>query len=177
MIKTRKTAIKETIRREGGLVDHPNDPGGITKFGISLRYLKSEGDLGDFDRDGDIDADDVRGMTEDQAVEIYEQIWDEGRYDELPPEIAGKVFDLEVNTGRGRAVKILQQACRASGPKITVDGILGPVTRHVASSIPPDELLAAIRVEAASFYRRLVAARPSLEVFLKGWLRRAYDEV
>ena len=36
---------------EGGYIDHPNDPGGVTMYGISLMFLKSLGLV-----DGDIDG-------------------------------------------------------------------------------------------------------------------------
>ena len=32
-----------TARWEGRLVDHPSDPGGITNYGVSLRWLRSLG--------------------------------------------------------------------------------------------------------------------------------------
>ena len=52
---------------EGGYVDDPDDPGGATRFGISLRLLKKMGKLGDIDGDGDIDADDIRRLSSDSA--------------------------------------------------------------------------------------------------------------
>ena len=65
------TAIKKVLKHEGGYVDHKNDPGGATKYGISLRFIKQSNTDLDLDNDGDIDADDIKEMTEDKAKEIY----------------------------------------------------------------------------------------------------------
>ena len=64
----RAFAIGFAMENEKGLVDHPNDPGGITNFGVSLRYAKAQGAIlseggkilldFDLDNDGDVDADD-----------------------------------------------------------------------------------------------------------------------
>ena len=58
--------IKEIIRREGGYVNHPNDRGGPTKYGVThktlSRYLKREASI-----------EDVKHMTEETAYEIYER--------------------------------------------------------------------------------------------------------
>lgn len=35
--------VKVILKHEGGYVDHPNDPGGATKYGISLRFLQKNG--------------------------------------------------------------------------------------------------------------------------------------
>ena len=34
------TAHAFTARWEGGLTDHPADPGGLTKYGVSLRWVQ-----------------------------------------------------------------------------------------------------------------------------------------
>ena len=66
--------IRQVLIHEGGYSDHPNDAGGVTKFGISLRYLRDAGHaLGDVDRDGDIDADDIRALDRDGAIGIDER--------------------------------------------------------------------------------------------------------
>jgi hypothetical protein len=54
-------AMSFTGKWEGGFVNDPKDPGGATKYGISLRFLRDLApELGDVDGDGDVDADDVR---------------------------------------------------------------------------------------------------------------------
>ena len=52
-------AITVILKHEGGFSNHSSDPGGATNYGISLRWLKSEGLYGDLDDDGDVDIDDI----------------------------------------------------------------------------------------------------------------------
>ena len=57
-----KTILCHEVGNTGdGLVDDPDDPGGITKYGVSFRFLKDHGI--DVDGDGDIDAEDIRGLN------------------------------------------------------------------------------------------------------------------
>ncbi len=57
-------AVEKVLEHEGGYVDHKNDPGGATNYGISLRFVKQSTGIDlDVDGDGDIDADDIKAMT------------------------------------------------------------------------------------------------------------------
>ena len=170
-------AVAKVLEHEGGLSDHPADPGGITKYGISLRFLTSLGfPYGDLDQDGDIDADDIRGLTKVQAIEIYKkQWWDRYQYWRLPDQVDWKTFDLAVNMGAKQAHKLLQRACMSCEQYLAVDGIIGPNTLRAVNVVPWHCLFAALRSEAGGFYRSLVAIRPELKGFLRGWLNRAYS--
>ena len=60
---------------EGGFDDHPNDPGGVTNYGVSLAYLKDHGlDIGDINDDGVIDRKDILAMTPEKAAELVGRI-------------------------------------------------------------------------------------------------------
>jgi lysozyme family protein len=170
------------IREHEGdaFTDHPADPGGATRYGISLRYLRSLGsDLGDVDGDGDVDADDIRRMTWDEAADIFRrEFWDRFAYHRLPGPVAVKVFDLAVNVGPSQACRLLQRALRSAGAPVLEDGLLGPKTVAAVWSVWRSDCPAiscAFRSEAAGFYRTLVAMRPDLSAFINGWLARAYS--
>ncbi|MEM7197149.1 MAG: glycosyl hydrolase 108 family protein [Pseudomonadota bacterium] len=171
-----QSAIAKTLAHEGGFVDDPADAGGATNWGISLRFLRAEGDIGDVDGDGDIDANDVRQMTRAEAIEIYRvKFWERYHYADLAGSIGEKLFDLCVNMGPRQAHKILQRALRACGFVVDEDGIIGPNTIRAANETDGTLLLVALRAEAAGFYRSLIAQKPALQKFQNGWLNRAYS--
>jgi len=160
----------------GATTDDPSDPGGTTRWGISLRFLRHAGSLGDVDGDGDVDAEDVRALGRHRVAELYRRhFWDRYGYgDFFEPTLSVKVFDLAVNMGPVPAHRCLQRACRACGRQVTDDGILGPETRAAANACGKP-LVMPLRSEAAGYYRRLEARRPAFDHYLKGWLNRAYE--
>jgi len=177
-------SIETVLHHEGGLVEDPDDPGGATNYGLSLRYLRSikdeDGDGwldGDLDHDGDVDANDIRIMLLADAVEVYRtQWWYRYGYNHIRVQsLATKVLDLSINMGAGQAHKCLQRAARAVGFMLVDDGILGPKTFRAVNSVNPEQLLAAMRSEAAGVYRQIVARRPLSKKYIKGWLTRAYS--
>ena len=158
-------AVAVVLAHEGGLVDDPEDAGGLTNFGFALT------------ENPDLTAETIRAMTRDQAVARYrEKWWLPNRWKELAPEVAIKVFDLAVDIGPSSANKALQRAVRsASGFLLTDDGMLGDITIGRANACADSILLPALKSELAGHYRELVALRPAKIRFLSGWLIRAYS--
>ncbi len=176
-------ALAFLLAHEGGYVDHPNDPGGATNYGISLRFalrlapeLARHGVELDIDRDGDIDERDIKALPRATAALIYRrQFWDRYGYHRLELAMARKLFDLAVNMGAPQAHRLAQRALRACEARVVEDGVLGPVTAVAIVGVGPRVFLPALRSEAAGFYRALVAAKPAqFAPFLDGWLNRAY---
>ncbi|MBE3604117.1 peptidoglycan-binding protein [bacterium] len=157
-------AVARVLRDEGGYVNNPDDPGGETNYGISKR---SYPDL------------DIAHLTREQAIEIYfRDWWRKFRFGELPSGIAAKAFDLAVNMGAGAAVRCLQRALRACGRLVAEDGVIGDATIVAALDCAPAALMAALRSEAAGYYRALATAarlEGRNDEFLRGWLNRAYE--
>ncbi len=178
-------ALPTIFLHEGvGYVYHSSDPGGPTSYGVSLRFLKSTGDLdkngwldGDIDNDGDIDIDDIRKMKEQDAARLYDlYFWSKYGYAMIKDQsIATKVFDLSINMGSVGAHKCIQRAVRsASCLPLADDGILGPKTFISINSSVSYPLLAALKSEAAGYYRSI--KYNGSKDFLKGWLNRAYSD-
>jgi lysozyme family protein len=162
--------IDDVIRREGGFVDHPDDRGGPTNFGITRATLSRH--LG---RPATVD--DVRRLGRATAREIYRRDYLEGpRIDQLPARIRPFVFDAAVNHGPGQAIRFVQRVCDAAGfGPLAIDGACGPRTALAAAAAERamgDWLLAALVEERRNFYLALVERRPAQRVFLAGWLNR-----
>lgn len=179
-------AIARTLPLEGGLVDNPHDPGGVTDHGVSLRWAIQEvgvdpakGRLFDIDHDGDLDRQDIIGLTAEGAADIYYGcIWQPQAWGQLAPALlAWKCFDIAVNTGPKRAGKLLQGALGQVGVPVPIDGAVGPTTlAAVQAQARLDQcgrLLGALRALQADFYRRLVEQDAGFSSFLRGWLNRA----
>ena len=171
-------AIEHVRKWEGGYVSDVADPGGATNHGVSLRMALADAEVNvDFDGDGDEDADDIKAMTWEQAKEIYRQkYW---CYDNVQDgKIACKLMDMYVNMGPPRSHKICQQALNnCGGWNLKVDGAWGPATERAVNSTDPKLLLTMMTERHLAFYRGLVAEKPALRKFLKGWERRAQSIV
>jgi len=174
----RAVAIVLSDAIEGGLVDHPRDPGGLTNHGVSLRFALSAGDLDrdgrldlDIDGDGDVDPDDIRAMTPEMATQVYRQhFWQLLRCDLLPAPVALLVFDCGINQGRGPAVALLQ---RTLG--VPVDGKLGPKTRAAMQALrqaQDEDDVPRATDEYAALRMHRYATVGDFESFGLGWSRR-----
>ena len=168
-------AVTVILDHEGGFSNHEADPGGATNYGISLRWLKTQGLYGDFDDDGKVDIDDIKAIDVATATRIYrEKWWNKYHYDRFVDcSVATKIFDMSVNMGGSRAHKILQQSLKSLGNSLVVDGIIGPVTVKTTNIENAAILLKEIREEQRLFYIRLISNRPELSVFKRGWMKRA----
>ncbi len=153
--------ITNVLNNEGGYVNNPTDMGGETNFGISKRSYP------------DVD---IKNLTSDQAKCIYKRdFWDKQQYNNIDNIIiAAKIFDLSVNMGPAKANTLIQRALRSVGKKVNEDGILGIATLNAINKASSTELLAALKSEAAGYYRSIVILKKEQSKFLQGWLNRAY---
>lgn len=151
-------ALTRLLKDEGGYTDHPSDPGGPTNFGITLadarRYWQ-----------GNATADDVRIMPQSVARKIYrERYWNAMRCDELPAGVDYAVFDYGVNSGIGRAGKVLRRVLKMSDATsaVTNDVIAAAAKRNAS------DLVVAICAERLAFLQGLKI----FPVFGRGWTAR-----
>lgn len=157
-------AMRFVLRFEGGFVDHPADPGGATNHGVSLRFARSLGRLVDLDRDGDVDAADIRLVTPEFAAGIYHaQFWFPVRGADLPPALAVTAFDAAINCGAPRAARWLQAAVG-----VAQDGAIG--ARSLAAAAKADQPRAVAEMLALRSVHN--AGQPTWPSFGLGWSRR-----
>jgi lysozyme family protein len=136
---------------EGGLVNNPKDPGGVTNFGISQRsYPKLN----------------ISTLTKDQASEIYKRdFWDKNSIDKFPESLKLTFFDSCVNQGAAFAVTALQKIIG-----VAADGEVGENTIKTLLGHSEDMvfgLFSKARLE------RYLQDREFLE-FGIGWMRRLF---
>lgn len=154
-------ALRRVLAHEGGYANHPSDPGGPTNYGITLadfrRYVKP-----------DAGAQDVRAMSVAQAKAIYRsKYWNALKCDRLPAGVDYAVFDYGVNSGLGRAAKVLRALVGVGSAASHVD----EATLARAAGRDPAVLIAALCDERMAFLKRL----KTWPVFGKGWNRRVAE--
>lgn len=178
-----RALAEDIIRREGGYVNDPDDPGGATNFGVTIHTMRRLGM--DLTGDGKITPEDVRKLSRAQAVDIFiEHYFNAPRIADLPPALHATVFDMYVNAG-SNAVKILQRLLREMGHDISVDGVIGPQTirvAHLAQGEAGGLLADAYGIARRSYYYRIADRRPASRKYAHrrdggkgGWIRRAEE--
>ena len=176
-----KEMVRDILAREGGYVDDPDDTGGTTNHGISLKY--AEGIGLDLDGDGDTDADDIRLVTPRRAAELYiEDFFFKPGFNRLPEKLQAQMFDIAVNSGPFRAYELLQMSINNVMPinhRISEDGRWGPKSREALDrtiSVETEEYINDVLVgERTAFYQRIVERNSSQKKFLQGWVNRAEE--
>lgn len=182
-MQTVQQIAEAIVGREGGYVNDPDDPGGATNFGVTIHTMRRLGI--DLDRDGDVDARDVRMLTRDRAVGIFiEHYFMWPRLDELPEALQATVFDMYVNAG-SNAVKILQRLLADFDEPVTVDGALGPQSLSAinrAFSKAGRYIVDAYGIARRNYYFRIADRRPASRKYARtraggkgGWIKRAEE--
>lgn len=167
-----RAAIEHVLTVEGGYVDHPDDPGGATNFGITAAVARANG------YDGP-----MRALPRELAFQIYYNRYVvEPRFDDivsLSAPIAAELIDSGVNAGVQRAAEWLQAALNvanrkgADWPDIAVDGRIGPATLNALRAFlrRRDAVLMVRLLDAyqARHYLALAERNAKFESFIAGW--------
>lgn len=159
--------IARILVHEGGFVNNPKDPGGPTNRGVTL-YTLRQLDI-DVDGDGDVDIDDVRKLTEAEAITVYEHFyWKPPHCDLMPRGVDYFVVDTAVNSGVSRAGKILQKCL----PGCVVDGWIGPNTIRILRGVNDIPGLIDKLCDNRLYFLQDLKTWPT---FGKGWTSRVED--
>lgn len=153
-------ALQKVLHHEGGFVNHPADPGGMTNLGVTKKVWEEW--VGH-----PVDEKQMRALTPADVASMYKtKYWDKVKGDELPTGVDYAVFDAAVNSGPGRAAKWLQ-ACVG----VEQDGGIGPKTLAAVAAVDPAVLVEDYAKRRLSFLMDL----PHWGTFGKGWTRRVAD--
>ena len=144
--------MREVFRHEGVDADHPADPGGRTRYGISQRAYPHLH---------------IPSLTKADALAIYRRdYWDRVGGDLLPAGVDLSTTDSGINSGVSRGAKWLQGAVGAGR-----DGRVGPRTLEAVRRADP---VATIQRACAARLRFMRGLR-TWRTFKRGWSRRVAE--
>jgi len=160
-----KLYLPKLIHLEGGFVENKNDPGGPTKYGITLDTWKQIGY--DKDQDGDIDRDDIRLLNEDDFKIVALKDWNSCQADKINNQSIAELFvDFHYNSGTV-AIKTLQMLLN-----IDTDGIVGINTLKAINKTNQEDLFYSLLGSRIGFVYGLCIMNKTNFIFLIGWLNR-----
>jgi lysozyme family protein len=148
------------LKSEGGFVNNPHDPGGMTNLGVTKDTWESW--VGH-----EVDEATMRALGPADVTPLYRRnYWDRVVGDQLPAGVDYCVFDCAVNAGTSQAVKILQRALN-----VNADGIIGVQTIAAAQQREVSELIEQFCEERLHFLQSL----STWSTFGTGWQRRVEE--
>lgn len=149
-------AFAKLLGHEGEFSDHPDDPGGKTRYGVTEAVARRVGYRGD-----------MRELPLDLAKRIYKaEYWDAVRADEMPAAVRYVIFDAAVNSGVRQAAQWLQSAAG-----VTPDGVIGPRTMAAVNALDANGLKSRILANRL----RMMTNLSNWPSFSRGWARRIAD--
>lgn len=141
-------------------MNNPKDPGGRTNLGVTQKVWEEW--VGHA-----VDEAAMRALTPQDVAPLYKKnYWDKIKGDSLPAGVDYACFDLAVNSGVGRAAKLLQQAVGVSA-----DGAIGPATLDAVASQNPRD----VATEVCDLRLKFLQSLPTFATFGKGWSRRVAE--
>ena len=153
-------AIAALLISEGGFVNNPKDPGGMTNLGVTKTVW--EGWTGH-----DATETTMRNLSTSDVTPLYrKKYWDAVQGDSLPSGLDYCVFDTAVNSGAGRSIKLLQ---RSIG--VAEDGAIGPNTLAAILVADVGQLIDKYCAARQDFLQSLA----TFDTFGKGWTRRVSE--
>ena len=156
--------LKIILHHEGGYVNHPKDPGGMTNLGVTKRVYEDWVGYAVLEHT-------MQNLTEGDVAPIYKKnYWDRVKGDNLPAGLDLCVFDFGVNAGTGRAAKYLQTMIGT-----VADGGIGPNTLRAldeyVSLIGLQETIEKYQENRQRYYEKL----KTFKTFGRGWTRRVNE--
>jgi lysozyme family protein len=153
-------ALAAVLVHEGGFVNNPKDPGGMTNLGCTKAVWEEH-------CGHPVDEKAMRALIPADVAPLYKRkYWDKVSGNDLPSGVDYVVFDAAINSGPGRAAKWLQ-ACVGVEP----DGGIGPKTLAAVNAFDAKQLVEDYSKRRLSFLMDL----PTWDTFGKGWLRRVNE--
>jgi lysozyme family protein len=148
------------LKHEGGFVNHPKDPGGMTNLGVTKAAWEAW-------LVRTVTESDMRALTPEKVKPFYKAMyWNKIKGDDLPSGVDYAAYDLAVNSGTGRAAKYLQ---RIAG--VADDGVIGPRSLEAIKKCDAEDTVNKICDMRMDFLKGL----NTFDTFGKGWAIRVND--
>jgi lysozyme family protein len=145
------------LKHEGGYVNHPKDPGGITNLGITKRVYESWVER-------EVSKQEMKDLTPEIVTPIYKKkYWDRCHCDTLSAGLDLSVFDWAVNSGSGKPAKAVQKFVGA-----TQDGVIGKKTLSLIANYNAKDIVDYLYDVRQKYYE----SRTTFEYFGNGWTKR-----
>jgi lysozyme family protein len=155
--------LEMLLVHEGGYVNHKDDPGGETNLGVTRATWELW--VGH-----PVSEKEMRNLTPLMVSPLYKRkYWDACRANELVPGLDYAVFDVAVNSGVGRAIKLLQSCVGA-----TPDGGYGSITAALVKKAEQEDPIRLIELYCAKRLEFLESLKTFI-IFGKGWSRRVAE--
>lgn len=161
--------VPHVLKWEGGFVDDPDDLGGATNKGVTLKtykaYCRRKGYLVPT-------VERLKNLTDEQFCDILKVMyWDVCKADRIESQsVANAIVDWAWHSGTATAVKEVQKELG-----VKADGVIGNVTLAAINSHSPLPLFGKIQQARKTYLERICITRPANNKFIAGWLNRVND--
>ena len=149
------------LQLEGGYCWHPEDAGGPTCKGVTLKVYQQYYGEGKT-------KEELRDIPYGEWCHIMKDgYWDKVKGDDIDNQsLAEIISDWAVNSGAIGIRKVQEiVGCKP-------DGIVGPITLSMINTADPESLHDRIWKARQQFYINIVKRNPSQKVFMNGWMNR-----
>ncbi|MEL4014375.1 glycoside hydrolase family 108 protein [Dryocola clanedunensis] len=174
---TKDQIFESILGKEGGYVDHPDDKGGPTRWGITQAVARAHGYAGS-----------MKELPRETALAILTaDYWTGPRFDqvsELSSSIAAELCDTGVNMGPTVQTKWFQRWLNVFNqqgklyPDLISDGQIGPRTISALKAFlaargkeGEQVMLKSLNCSQGQRYLELAEQRPANESFIYGWMK------
>ena len=166
-----KNFIPFVLKWEGGYVNDPNDSGGATNMGVTLKTWQDCG----YDKNGDgvIDEEDLKQVFVSDVIDciLKPHFWERWKADCIRNQSIADILVDWLWLSGDTAITTTQRMLN-----LDADGRAGEQTLAAINDYPDQqELFNRIKAERVAYIERICKSRPANSRFKKGWLNRLND--
>ncbi|MDD3229622.1 MAG: glycosyl hydrolase 108 family protein [Oscillospiraceae bacterium] len=156
------------LRWEGLFVNDPDDAGGATNKGVTLKTYETYCFRKGYPKPT---VERLKNIPDSHWTEIIKTMyWDRWKADEIKSQSIANIL-VDWVWGSGKWGIIIPQRILGVEP----DGVVGNITLSALNAREPKELFAAIKAARVNYIDDIIRKRPSNIKFKNGWMNRLND--